>query len=132
MEIFTTTTTSIAVPVDRVCATLCTAFEGGIGYWAQVERCIEPSSMSDEVKKEWGEYLRYSYPVSPGGAVIISCDANEDGRTYRLDIESITKGIEVMRTKYPLHFADFIEESDDAGTGDCFVQCCLFGEMVYG
>jgi len=37
-----------------------------------------------------------------------------------------------MAEKYPRHFHNFLEENDDAETGDVFIQCCLFGEIVYG
>jgi hypothetical protein len=32
----------------------------------------------------------------------------------------------------PRHFADVLNENDDAGTGDVFLQCCLFGEIIFG
>jgi hypothetical protein len=37
-----------------------------------------------------------------------------------------------MSEKFPEHWADFINENDDAITGDIFVQCCVFGDTVYG
>ena len=32
----------------------------------------------------------------------------------------------------PRHLADFMSESDDASTGDVFLQLCIFGSVVYG
>jgi hypothetical protein len=37
-----------------------------------------------------------------------------------------------MAADYPRHFADLVNENDDADTGDAFVQCCVFGEVIYG
>jgi len=38
----------------------------------------------------------------------------------------------VMHDDYPSHYGDAISENDDAGTGDVYLQCCLFGEVIYG
>jgi len=38
----------------------------------------------------------------------------------------------VMAKKEPRHFADFLKEDYDETTGDVFLQCCLFGEVIYG
>jgi hypothetical protein len=37
-----------------------------------------------------------------------------------------------MAQAYTRHFADFINQNDDAITGDVFLQCCLLGEVLYG
>lgn len=37
-----------------------------------------------------------------------------------------------MQEKYPQHWADIINESDDANTADVFLQCVVFGEVIYG
>jgi hypothetical protein len=37
-----------------------------------------------------------------------------------------------MVEKYPRHYADFKDGDEDASTGDVFLQCCIFGEVVYG
>jgi len=37
-----------------------------------------------------------------------------------------------MASEAPRHFADFIAENDDAETADVFLQCCLFGRIVFG
>jgi hypothetical protein len=53
-------------------------------------------------------------------------------KSWTLNLRSIKKGLEVFASKYPRHFADFVSENDDASTGDVFLQCCLFGELVFG
>ena len=50
----------------------------------------------------------------------------------RLDLNAIKKGLQIMAEKYPRHMGDFLNENDDADTGDVFLQCCLFGEAIYG
>lgn len=41
-------------------------------------------------------------------------------------------GLSLMSRDYPNHFADFMAENEDAETADVFVQCCIFGNIVYG
>lgn len=51
---------------------------------------------------------------------------------HHLTLADIEKGLETMRDKYPRHWADLVEENDDLITGDVFLQCAVFGELVYG
>lgn len=71
----------------------------------------------------------YAAPFCGGHIVLTDFEEN---REYRLDLESIKSGIQTMASKYPRHYSDFVSENDDAITGDVFLQCCVFGEIVYG
>ena len=51
---------------------------------------------------------------------------------FPLNFTTMKQGIQIMADKYPEHFANVINENDDAETGDVFLQCCLFGEVVFG
>lgn len=51
---------------------------------------------------------------------------------HKITIEDIRKGLEIMRDNYPRHFADLVEENDDLITGDVWLQCAVFGEVIYG
>lgn len=61
-----------------------------------------------------------------------NCDNRKPVETYTLDYMAIQKGLEIMAEKYPSHWADFVGGNDDADTGDVFLQCALFGEVIYG
>jgi hypothetical protein len=128
---------SVKVPITklRISDMLCSAFEGGSNYWYCIDKFIKPPVI------EWQSdpkqvYQHLDYPLNAGGALIISDKESDEPvkskKTYRLDLDSITKGIQVMAEKCPRHFADFLGENDDATTGDVFLQCCLFGEVIYG
>lgn len=124
---------------------LSTAFESGVGYWCVITDIIAPPDPTvwldrkdnGDLEPEGRLYRRYDYPVTPGGAVIIA-DAQEyeddpaEAKTYRIDRESITRGLAVMQQKYPKQFSDFVTQNYDAITGDVFIQCCAFGEIIYG
>lgn len=70
------------------------------------------------------------YPLNPGGCIHISAP-DSVAKTYRLDLESIARGLDALASRYPRHFADFLIGAADRITGDAFLQCCLFGEIVY-
>lgn len=56
---------------------------------------------------------------------------SEEEKHHLLNITKIKKGLTVMAKKYPNDFADFIKSDYDQNTGDIFLQCCLFGEVIY-
>lgn len=111
----------IEIPNERLGHQLIAAFEGGSNYWVKRTETHPPEGVKAD---------RYEAPFFEGGYVIVV--DRETNTRYRLDLERIQKGIIAMRDKAPRHFANILSENDDAETGDVFLQCCLFGEIVYG
>jgi hypothetical protein len=146
-----TVTVKQEIPLKRIQDLLCCAFEGGSNYWYTIVEFVKPAEL--KVRTEEGEIFRHlDYPVNEGGAVVVG-DREEwypyrmekeraehlkesfdkpEPKKYRLDLEAIDRGLQLMADKYPRHFADFVGENEDASTGDVFLQLCLFGELVYG
>jgi len=92
---------------------------GGCRYWAEIN--------VHEHQLGWANYFTATFKVteeSSGEAV--------QGKSYRLSIPKIMKGLAVLAKKYPHHFCDILKEDGDATTGDVLVQCALFGDIVYG
>ena len=54
-----------------------------------------------------------------------------EGR-HPITLDNVKKGLELMQEKYPNHYADLVEENDDAITGDVWLQLAVFGELIYG
>lgn len=111
---------------------LCSAFEGGVGYWCRIMDTVEPEEAAESELNDFPSYC--SFPLE-GGAVVCRRDEEETDSKYTplvLNEESIRKGLSIFATKYPHHFADFIDGNFDALTGDVFVQCCLLGDCEYG
>jgi hypothetical protein len=70
------------------------------------------------------------YPLNEGGSLgIVSTEP--DSEVFRLDLNSIGRGLDDLATKYPRHFADLVNENTDAITANVLLQCCLFGELIY-
>ncbi len=123
-------TTTLQITEKRIADLLCGAFEGGSNYW------VHEATVHDLVKdgQPWGpseytpSYIRA--PFSAGGYVDL--DPGEGEPIVRLDREALARGLKVMAEKYPRHWSDFLQENEDADTADCFLQCCLFGEIIFG
>ena len=127
------------VTFQRISDLLCSAFEGGSNYWYCIEKYQKPTAFTffgdslDLVREgeDPTETFRYlTYPLNKGGKVYITTD--DEDKEYILNLDSIKRGLKVMARDYPRHFNEFLQENDDASTGDVFLQCCLFGEVVYG
>ena len=71
------------------------------------------------------------YPLNEGGSLgVVSTEPASE--VFCLDLKSIGLGLDALSIKYPRHFADLVNENTDAITADVLLQCCLFGELVYG
>lgn len=95
---------------QRVEDLLCSAYEGGSNYWATADG-------------------PYTQAFKPEGVDITEI---EDGVAHTLNPKAIQRGLGIMASDYPRHWANFLAEEDDAETGDVFLQCCVLGEIVYG
>ena len=119
------------ISLDRISNLLCSAFEGGSNYWYEIQKFVEPKTITFRTDEDQ-VYKHLDYPLNDGGAVIVGDIEDEDSEPKRLDLNAIKKGIQIMAEKYPRHMSDFLNDNDDADTGDIFLQCCLFGEAIYG
>jgi hypothetical protein len=119
---------------ERISDILTDAFEGGSNSWYWIDSFIEPTSwdFTSDSPPSPGRHWRQDYPLNYCGALIMSSTLEPDLAPIRLDIESVVRGLAVLKEKYPHHFDDIVEEHDDAITADAFLQCALFGEIVYG
>lgn len=127
---------------DKVRNLLCCAFEGGSNYWYVIVKYEYPEGReavdyaegggAQDPKMYW--HRAELLPTHEGGAVIIRSVDNDEingAKQWRLDWAALKRGLDVMSTKYPRHFANFVADNEDADTGDVFLQCCLFGEVVF-
>lgn len=126
-----TTAVTIAAPDERMAELLCSAYEGGSSYWArQDDGKASPYRLVGPVSSLAGRPVG-ALELVPDFDVEIT-DIEGDGKKHRLTLRKLRAGLQAMATKYPRHFCAFLEENDDAVTGDVFLQCALFGELIYG
>ena len=127
--------------IKRMRELLCSAFEGGSNYWYRIDgKILRPSlTMADfkeggsqQPTEDEGGYFHWSQlvPTVPGCALLVS--APGEFKAVVLNVHALRAGAQVMFEKYPQHFADILSENDDATTGDVFLQCTLYGEVIFG
>lgn len=117
--------TNVTVTPEQVTNLLTGALDGGSTYWA---RKVTKERFNGA---EWASEA----PMAGGSFVLLhdEPDMNDDTLCEtRIDREACEVGLQVMATDYPRHFADLLNENDDACTADVFLQCICFGEVVYG
>jgi len=133
-------TATINISDEKIRGILCCAFEGGTNYWLRIDGYkLAPGLHFNDFRKGGKQQPKDNYwhwaeliPLVEGCCLELSdCSGEGDGK-WTLNRAKILAGIQVMATKYPKHFADWMQENDDADTGDVFLQCCIFGEMIYG
>jgi len=123
-------------PYD-VASLLASAMESGSGYWAQIVGYVEPMEPKAVIDADLSDvpevYPHCDYPLT-GGAVLLRRADEPNAAPLRLDGEAIERGLRLLRdTKAgALHWGHWLNESDDATTGDVFLQLCVLGKIVYG
>lgn len=116
----------VEISDELVSNLLCCAFEGGSNYWYMIER-YEPFGINKQF-----EFPHITVPLTEEGTIVITDKNEEDGEHFKLNRLSLARGLQVMVTEYSKHFQDILDETEDAATGDIFLQCCLFGKVIFG
>ena len=122
---------TVEVTIEQIRGLLCCAFEGGSNYWyADLDIVDAPEGW--KALRDAGTYWHWSQfiPTLEGG--VISFLDRETLTTHTLDLAKCVKGLTVMAERAPRHLADLQSGNDDADTGDVYLQCCIFGEAIYG
>jgi len=101
---------------------ICDALEGGSNYWYMIV---------DHNKNVTGCTYLHEIPLRLNGYIAIN-HKEENGIPKILCVASLKQGWRILEEKYPIHFNDAINDQHDATTADVFLQCCLFGEVIYG
>ena len=121
----------VTIPLKDVADLLCSALEGGSNYWYEIVDYREPARIEFQMAED-RVFWHIDYPLNPGGSVLIRDMEGDEEVVYVLNLQSIRRGLEVMSDKYRCHWSDFTGSEYDAITGDVFLQCCLFGDIIYG
>lgn len=113
---------------QQVANTLWHAFTGEIP-WFTITETVAPQTIKFRSIDQVSPGI-VDYPLNEGGVVrVVSTGAKPEIFELRLDV--ITRGLDVLASRYPRHFADLVNENCDAITADVLLQCCFFGELLY-
>lgn len=122
---------SIFIPFQRIADLVCTGWEGGMygsASWIDTAVVVQ-GGIKD------GEPVEYSWehPLYNGVLSLTYGEEENDTQTKLFNIASIRQGWRLFQLPANRHhFNDFMNENEDAITGDVFIQLCVLGEVVYG
>jgi len=119
--------TKTQISRETISDLLCTAFEGGSTYW--VNELFIMKDAPDSMRPD--DFSGYASEHGAYGGILKIFD-NEAETTYLLSDTEIQRGLNRMAEDHCHHWMDLINENMDADTADVFLQCCVFGEVVYG
>ena len=108
---------------------LCSAFEGGITYWANNVSCHD----NDDMKKVGGWKSRYLTRTKLKNAKLIihTISGGEVAMTKKSIIDALQK-MDTPEYSYTKALGRILSEQYDADDADIVVQTACFGEVVYG
>jgi hypothetical protein len=112
----------------QVANLLCCAFDESAPRRFEIVDFVQPPAFGFRAHPALAP-LHLDYPLNEGGSLGIR--ERGDSELFRLDLKSIASGLNSIASECPRHFADFVNENADSITGDAFLQCCFFGEMIY-
>ena len=136
MEFIMSVSVSVDIPTSTVRDLLIGAAEGGCNYWAIFRedpnfiKSVTEAEQAAYVESEGGKYLARYDIEHPNYCLRVS--DYESRTTYNVTFESFVNGLGIMANRYPRHFKDVITQNHDAETSDVFIQCSVFGEIVFG
>ena len=55
-----------------------------------------------------------------------------EGKDHDFNMEVLEKGIDTLIEKAPDAYKDYIDGNNDLCTGMNLIDCCIFGDVVYG
>ncbi|TXM69642.1 hypothetical protein [Methylobacterium sp. WL120] len=130
MNEFSVTITKTLSP-SKIADQVITAIEGGIGYWCEAVDVMEPDRSTLTEKPWYADPKLYAGPFSIKFTELEEHKAGA-GRDRYLTPANVQSGLNTMSEKYQDHFRDLVDENGDSDTADVFIQCCLFGDLIYG
>ena len=130
----TTIETKVDITSQQIADLMVTAVEGGINYWADGFYLESPGDVAPD--DEFNGEIWYANPhryEDPDLRIKVVESGDGDGSTdHFFGQKEIADGLRKMAEKSPSHFADIVNDNQDAITADVFLQYVVFGEIVYG
>jgi len=79
---------------------------------------------------EYGPCLEdiFAEMLSKGMTLVFT---DPDGKEHDVTLDDVGRGLDALIDKAPCAFADFIKGEEDAITGMNFLDCIIFGDVVY-
>lgn len=135
-------TVSLTIKPEKIAGLMISAIESGDpvttaargGWCAGIYAGSEADDPPGSTEEHGPWYANPDYWARDFTVEIIEVDDERTGHTiaHRIGRAQIISGLQVMVSKFPIHFANAVSDDDDAETADIFLQCVCFGELRYG
>jgi hypothetical protein len=107
------------------------ALEGGSNYWYWLG-----DDATEIIKKYSGEndplVIAMWKAIKAGKTIPIRDYEDRNEVIGSISMDSIVNGEMKMASEQPEHWANLVNETDDAETADVWFQFCTLGDIVYG
>jgi len=106
----------MTIPPQNILDTIMSGLDGGIQHWARVT--------------SWGQPARTAARAEIDGVLRFACDlvVHDTGEPPVLRDQWVA-GLRLMAERYPRRFAEVVDGTGDARTGDVLIQLTAFGEL---
>lgn len=130
----------LAIPHQRIADLVTTAIEGGAcNIWLEAVKPASGTNLKMLARKYSADpwYSVGQVYAAPNFQMVVTVDKpTEDHPGHKtLTLADFQMAFVLMATKddgaYARHFGDFLNENEDALTGDLFMQFAVYGEEVY-
>ena len=71
----------------------------------------------------------FAYMLESGMPIVVT---DPEGDDHDFNMEVLEKGLDALLEKAPDAFKDYIDGNNDLCTGMNLIDCCIFGDVVYG
>ena len=124
-----TITRTVEISDELIEYILCSAFEGGITYWANNVSCHN----REDMKKVGGWKHKYltKTKLKDAKLIIHTIDGGEVAITEKSIIDALQK-MDSPKYKYTKALSRILKWEYDSDDADIVVQTACFGEVVYG
>lgn len=102
-----------------------------------IESLLSSMRMSHYWCENAGDFdlISVQQKITDGGSHVAKEYDDSDGKIigrYPVNLKMLKKGLERMASEYPKHYADIVNNNDDADTADVLLQLATLGEIKYG
>lgn len=137
-----TYTVNIEVPAEHIADWVTSAFEGGSNYWIELVDNTHRSCknvrkvVSDKYINFYCHKELYEMPDWQMNITISEGPIVEDGpTTFIFDAAAVQRGLNWLAKNRPAKLGELMDMDAclwDADDADCFLQACLFEDIVFG
>jgi hypothetical protein len=126
-----TYSTKTEITSQMIADQVITAFESGISYWASDANPHQPRGDKLTGRPWYSDPKLFEEDFS---IEIVQIEPHKPDAPLSvwLTPQNIQSGLDLMAKKYPEQLTNIVTENGDAATADIFIQCAVFGDLIYG